>query len=106
MQAEQVALLADADASMYAVEGDEDAWLAALQTTGTVPSMVSVKAGTGKSKRQLEQESFATGKRHIASRTFYLLTIRSAKSKREASEMPEKGGKAKAYGKQHKKSKH
>jgi hypothetical protein len=61
MDADQAALLADADASMYAVEGDETSWTAALQSAGTVPSMISVKADAGKSKRQLEQESFAAG---------------------------------------------
>jgi hypothetical protein len=61
MDADQAALLADADASMYAVDGDETSWTAALQSAGTAPSMISVKADVGKSKRQLEQESFAAG---------------------------------------------
>jgi hypothetical protein len=59
MNAEQADLLAEVGASTYAVEGDEASWSAALQSAGTVPSMISVKASIGKSKRQLEQESFA-----------------------------------------------
>jgi len=64
MHAEEAALLADVGASMYAVEGDEASWVAALQSSGTVPSVISVKASAGKSKRQLEQESFAAGEFH------------------------------------------
>ena len=59
MNAEHAELLAEAGASMYAVEGDETSWTSALQSAGMVPSMISVKASIGKSKRQLEQESFA-----------------------------------------------
>ena len=64
VDAEQAALLADVGASTYAVEGDDASWAAALQSSGTVPSMISVKASSGKSKRQLEHESFAAGEFH------------------------------------------
>ena len=58
--AEQAALMA-ADIATYEVGGDEASWTEALQMSGAVPSIISVKATAGKSKRQLEQESFAAG---------------------------------------------
>jgi hypothetical protein len=58
--AEQAALMA-ADIATYEVGGDEASWTEALQMSGAVPSIISVKAAAGKSKRQLEQESFAAG---------------------------------------------
>lgn len=71
MHAEQAALLAEAGASMYAVEGDEASWTAALQMAGKALSTISVKASAGKSKRQLEQESFASGK-HLDANHMYI----------------------------------
>ena len=87
MHAEEAALLADVGASMYAVEGDEASWVAALQSSGTVPSVISVKASAGKSKRQLEQESFAAGEFHdIFGYNNPNLHFFPAKSKKESKE--------------------
>jgi hypothetical protein len=83
MHAEQAALLAEAGASMYAVEGDEASWTAALQMAGKVPSTISVKASAGKSKRQLEQESFAAGKHLDTSHTTIIMRRHSIFSKKQ-----------------------
>ena len=83
MHAEQAALLAEAGASMYAVEGDEASWTAALQMAGKVPSTISVKASAGKSKRQLEQESFASGKHLDTSHTTIIMRRHSIFSKKQ-----------------------
>jgi hypothetical protein len=99
MHAEQAALLADSDASMYAVEGDEAAWSAALQTAGTVPSMISVKAGKGKSKRQLEQESFAAGDILGANRKLGLLTFFQQRAKEKQAICQRKEGNRKTLAK-------